>query len=49
MPSHTGEDMLSYTEVQYARDTIKETLECDDLDDVRDELEEVLEMLEAVL
>ncbi len=40
---------LSYGDIRFIRDTIKETLECDEVDNVRQELEEIMELLEGVL
>lgn len=41
--------MLTYNDVRFIRDVIKETLETDDLENVLDELEEILQMLEELL
>ncbi len=41
--------MLTDGDVQFIRDVIKETLECDYIEQVEEELEECLALLEGVL
>ena len=40
---------FTYADVRWMRDTIKEAVECDEIDDVRDELKQVQELLEDQL
>jgi hypothetical protein len=40
---------LTYLDIRYIRDTLKEAAECDDIDDVRFELKECQDLLEEYM